>query len=51
LLLIIDVVIFRRALKPIVAASALAQRIGPRHTGLRLPEPACRRRFARSFMR
>jgi len=38
LLLIIDVVIFRRALKPIVAASALAQRIGPRRTGLRLPE-------------
>jgi signal transduction histidine kinase len=38
LLLIIDVVIFRRALKPIVAASALAQRIGPRRTELRLPE-------------
>jgi signal transduction histidine kinase len=38
LLLVIDVVIFRRALKPIVAASALAQRIGPRRTELRLPE-------------
>jgi signal transduction histidine kinase len=38
LLLIIDVVIFRRALKPVVAASALAQRIGPRRTELRLPE-------------
>jgi signal transduction histidine kinase len=38
LLLIIDVVIFRRALKPIVAASTLAQRIGPRRTELRLPE-------------
>ena len=38
LLLIIDVVIFRRALKPIVAASALAARIGPRRTELRLPE-------------
>lgn len=38
LLLVIDVVIFRRALKPVVAASALAQRIGPRRTGLRLPE-------------
>jgi signal transduction histidine kinase len=38
LLLVFDVVIFRRALKPIVAASALAQRIGPRRTELRLPE-------------
>ena len=38
LLLIIDVVIFRRALKPVVAASALAARIGPRRTELRLPE-------------
>ena len=38
LLLVIDVVIFRRALKPIVAASALAERIGPSRTELRLPE-------------
>jgi signal transduction histidine kinase len=38
LLLIIDVVIFRRALRPIIAASALAERIGPAHTELRLPE-------------
>jgi signal transduction histidine kinase len=38
LLLGIDVLIFRRALKPIVAASALAERIGPSHTELRLPE-------------
>ena len=38
LLLVIDVMIFRRALKPIVAASALAERIGPARTELRLPE-------------
>ncbi len=38
LLLAIDVAIFRRALKPIVAASALARRIGPSRTELRLPE-------------
>jgi len=38
LLLVIDVVIFRRAVKPIVAASALAEEIGPDHTELRLPE-------------
>ena len=38
LLLVIDVVIFRRALNPIVAASALAERIGPSRTELRLPE-------------
>ena len=38
ILLIIDVFIFRRAVKPIIAASALAERIGPAHTELRLPE-------------
>jgi signal transduction histidine kinase len=38
LLLGIDVLIFRRALTPIVAASTLAERIGPSHTELRLPE-------------
>ena len=38
LLLVIDVLIFRRALKPIVAASMLAERIGPSRTELRLPE-------------
>ena len=38
LLLGIDVMIFRRALKPIIAASALAERIGPSRTELRLPE-------------
>jgi signal transduction histidine kinase len=38
LLLFIDVVIFRRAMKPIVAASALAEEIGPDRTDLRLPE-------------
>jgi signal transduction histidine kinase len=38
LLLVIDVVIFRRAMKPIVAASALAEEIGPARTELRLPE-------------
>jgi signal transduction histidine kinase len=38
LLLIIDVVIFRRALRPIIAASALAEKIGPARTELRLPE-------------
>jgi signal transduction histidine kinase len=38
ILLIIDVAIFRRALRPIIAASALAERIGPARTELRLPE-------------
>ena len=38
LLLVIDVVIFHRALRPIIAASALAERIGPARTELRLPE-------------
>jgi signal transduction histidine kinase len=40
LLLIIDVVIFRRAMQPIVAASALAEEIDLAHTDLRLPEQA-----------
>src|SRR6266581_3875846 len=40
LLLVIDVVIFRGAVKPIIAASALAERIGPARTDLRLPETA-----------
>ena len=38
LLLVIDVVIIRRALRPVVAASNLADRIGPLRTDLRLPE-------------
>jgi signal transduction histidine kinase len=38
LLLVIDVAIIRRALRPVVAASNLAERIGPLHTDLRLPE-------------
>ena len=38
LLLVIDVFIFRRAMNPIVAASAMAEEIGPDHTDLRLPE-------------
>ncbi|HEV2098888.1 MAG TPA: HAMP domain-containing sensor histidine kinase, partial [Stellaceae bacterium] len=38
LLLVIDFFIFRRAMNPIVAASALAEEIGPNHTELRLPE-------------
>jgi signal transduction histidine kinase len=38
LLLVIDVAIIRRALRPVVAASALAGQIGPSHTDLRLPE-------------
>ena len=38
LLLVIDVIIIRRALRPVVAASRLAERIGPLHTELRLPE-------------
>jgi signal transduction histidine kinase len=38
LLLVIDVLIFRRAMQPIVAASALAEEIGPDHTELRLPQ-------------
>jgi signal transduction histidine kinase len=37
-LLVIDALIIRRALHPIVAASALAERIGPTSTELRLPE-------------
>jgi signal transduction histidine kinase len=36
-LMIIDVFIFRRALRPIITASALAERIGPARTELRLP--------------
>lgn len=38
LLLAIDVFIIRRALKPVIGASRLAERIGPLHTDLRLPE-------------
>lgn len=38
LLLVIDVAIFRRVLRPIVTASRLAERIGPLRTDLRLPE-------------
>ncbi|HEV2189930.1 MAG TPA: HAMP domain-containing sensor histidine kinase [Stellaceae bacterium] len=38
LLLVIDVAIIRRALRPVVAASRLAEQIGPLHTDLRLPE-------------
>ena len=38
LLLGIDAAIFRRTLRPIVVASKLAERIGPLHTDLRLPE-------------
>jgi signal transduction histidine kinase len=38
LLLIIDVAIIRRAVRPVVAASNLAERIGPLRTDLRLPE-------------
>jgi signal transduction histidine kinase len=38
LLLIIDVIIFRRAIRPVIAASRLAERIGPARTELRLPE-------------
>jgi signal transduction histidine kinase len=37
-LLVIDVAIIRRALRPVVAASDLAERIGPLRTDLRLPE-------------
>jgi signal transduction histidine kinase len=38
LLLAIDVLIIRRALRPVIAASNLAERIGPQHADLRLPE-------------
>jgi signal transduction histidine kinase len=38
LLLLIDVVIFRRAMQPIIAASSLAEQIGPERIDLRLPE-------------
>ena len=38
LLLAIDVAIIRRALQPVIAASNLAERIGPQRTDLRLPE-------------
>jgi signal transduction histidine kinase len=40
LLLVIDMIIIRRALRPVVAASRLAEQIGPLHTELRLPEAA-----------
>jgi signal transduction histidine kinase len=39
LLLAIDVAIIRRAVRPVIAASNLAERIGPLRTDLRLPEP------------
>jgi signal transduction histidine kinase len=38
LLLVIDVAIIRRAVHPVIAASNLAERIGPLSTDLRLPE-------------
>jgi len=38
LLLVIDVAIIRRAMRPVIAASTLAERIGPLRTDLRLPE-------------
>jgi len=38
LLLAIDVAIIRRAMRPVIAASNLAERIGPLRTELRLPE-------------
>jgi signal transduction histidine kinase len=38
LLLVIDLLIFRRAVQPIITASALAEEIGPDRTDLRLPE-------------
>jgi signal transduction histidine kinase len=38
LLLVIDVAIIRRAMRPVIAASNLAERIGPLRTDLRLPE-------------
>lgn len=38
LLLAIDVAIIRRAMRPVIAASNLAERIGPLRTDLRLPE-------------
>src|SRR5215471_4983613 len=38
ILLVIDVAIFRRALRPVIVASARAERIGPTRTDLRLPE-------------
>jgi signal transduction histidine kinase len=37
LLLVIDVVVFRRALRPLVDASSMAQNIGPTRTNVRLP--------------
>jgi signal transduction histidine kinase len=40
LLLAIDVAIIRRAMRPIVVASNLVERIGPLRTDLRLPETA-----------
>ncbi len=38
ILLAIDAAIIRRAVRPVVAASALAERIGPQRADLRLPE-------------
>jgi signal transduction histidine kinase len=40
LLLIVDIAIFRRAMQPIIAASTLAEQIGPDRIELRLPETA-----------
>jgi signal transduction histidine kinase len=40
LLLVIDIVIFRRALRPVWQASETAQTIGPAHTEVRLPTEA-----------
>ncbi len=37
LLLVIDVAVFRRALRPVVDASSMAQAIGPTRTDVRLP--------------
>ena len=39
-LLVIDILIFRRALKPVREASTTATAIGPAHTDVRLPEQA-----------
>ncbi|HWB49004.1 MAG TPA: HAMP domain-containing sensor histidine kinase [Stellaceae bacterium] len=38
ILLAIDVLIIRRAMRPVISASNLAERIGPQRTDLRLPE-------------
>ena len=44
-LLGIDIVIFRRALRPLLNASEMAKKITPKRTDVRLPPKTFRKRF------